>query len=377
LAVDESNRSEPPAAAWGRALSERGDRPEPPRGRGATFAPASRYLDVEREDFDDGWEAADAPPRLATTVTPERARTIISRNQSPDLPFSQSINPYRGCEHGCVYCYARPTHAYLDLSPGLDFESRLYAKTNAAELLRAELARPGYECSPLALGANTDAYQPIERRLRLTRSILEVLLEVRHPVTLVTKSALVERDVDLLAALAAENLAEVFVSITTLDHALARRMEPRATAPRRRVETIRRLTAAGIPTGVMFAPAIPGLNDDALEDVLAAAAGAGASAAAYIVLRLPLEISPLFRTWLAEHYPLRAGKVMSHVQGMRGGRDYDSSFGARMKGQGAVAALLARRFEQAVRRVGLKRTRSPLDITRFRAPGPAGQLALF
>ncbi|MGH8597707.1 MAG: PA0069 family radical SAM protein [Gammaproteobacteria bacterium] len=350
----------------------------PRKGRGATIAPPPRYLEVEREDFDDGWPTdAERLPKLATVVTVEAARTIISRNQSPDLPFELSINPYRGCEHGCIYCYARPSHAFLDLSPGLDFESRLYAKTNAPELLLAELSAPNYRCSPIALGANTDAYQPIERKYRITRRILEVLAEVEHPVTIVTKAALIERDIDLLAAMAEKTLTLVFVSITTLDQQLARRMEPRATAPARRLETIRRLSAAGIRTGVMVAPVIAALNDEDLESILNAAASAGASSAAYVVLRLPLEISPLFQTWLAAHYPLRAAKVMSLIRDMRGGQVYESGFGTRMKGRGPIAELLGRRFKRSCGELGLNRQPVQLDTNRFKKPAADGQFALF
>ncbi len=354
------------------------DAPPLRKGRGATITPPPRYLDVEREDFDDGWTTdSEPPPKLATMVTKETARSIISHNQSPDLPFDQSINPYRGCEHGCVYCYARPTHAYLDLSPGLDFESRLFAKINAASLLRRELSAPGYQCSPIALGANTDAYQPIERRFKITREILKVLTELKHPVTIVTKAALIERDVDLLATLAESSLVEVFISITSLDHTLARRMEPRATAPLRRLETIRRLSRAGIPTGVMLAPVIAGLNDGDMERILADASDAGAVTAAYIILRLPLEVSPVFQAWVAEHYPLRAAKVMSLMRAMRGGADYESGFGQRMKGRGPIAALLARRFALACRELGLNQNRSALNTGLFQKPNPSGQLGLF
>lgn len=350
----------------------------PLKGRGATIALSPRFLDVERDDFDDGWGSEpDANPKLATIVTNETARTIISRNTSPDLPFEQSINPYRGCEHGCVYCYARPTHAYLDLSPGLDFESRLFAKTNAATLLRNELSAAGYRCSPIALGANTDAYQPIERKLRITRELLEVLAETQHPVTIVTKSALIERDIDVLSVLAESSLVEVFVSVTSLDHGLARRMEPRATAPLRRLETIRRLSQAGIPVGVMVAPVIAGLNDEDLEKILTAASTAGAVTAAYIVLRLPLEVSPLFQAWVTEHYPLRAAKIMSVMRAMRGGQDYESTFGQRMKGRGPFAQLLAQRFARACRELGLNRQRLELTTELFRKPSTGGQFALF
>lgn len=342
------------------------------------LTPAPRYARIEREEFDDGWSPEEALPKLATTVTEEHARSILNQNRSPDLPFDQTLNPYRGCEHGCVYCYARPTHAYLDLSPGLDFESRLYAKVNAAELLRQALGARGYRCTPIALGANTDAYQPIERRLQITRQVIEVLAETRHPFTLVTKSALVERDLDLLAPMAADSLVEVFVSITTLDHGLARRLEPRATAPRRRLETIRQLREAGIPVGVMLAPVIAGLNDHELESIAAAAAAAGATAAAYVLLRLPLEISPMFRAWLEAHYPLRAAKVMSLMRAQRGGKDYDGDFAHRMKGTGPFAQLIARRYAQACRTSGLNLARRELDTTKFVAPRPRSpQLQLF
>ncbi|MEM7543832.1 MAG: PA0069 family radical SAM protein [Pseudomonadota bacterium] len=285
------------------------------KGRGSRYRPDPRYGVDQREAFDDGWQYCDREPTpLRTTVTNERPKTIINSNQSPDIPFEQSINPFRGCEHGCIYCYARPAHAYVDLSPGLDFESKLFAKPNAAELLRNELSKPGYRCKVISLGANTDAYQPIERRLEITRSILEVLLEFRHPVTIVSKSALVERDLDLLVALAELNLAHVFISVTTLDKALARRMEPRAAAPPRRLEVIRALRAAGVPVGTMFAPVIPALNDHELEQVLRAAGEAGAQSAGYVVLRLPREVNPLFKDWLEAHYPLRAAHVMSRVR---------------------------------------------------------------
>jgi DNA repair photolyase len=349
-----------------------------PPGRGATFSPPPRYLDVEQDDFDDGWSGELEPAaKLKTTVMNETARSIISRNQSPDLPFDQSINPYRGCEHGCVYCYARPSHAYLDLSPGLDFESRLFAKRNAAALLRQELSAVAYACSPIALGANTDAYQPIERKLRITRELLEVFVETRHPVTIVTKAALIERDIDLLTMLAESNLVEVFVSVTSLDHQLARRMEPRATAPMRRIETLRRLASVGIPTGVMLAPMIAGLNDDEMEKILEAASAAGAQKASYIILRLPLELDALFQGWLDQHYPLRAGKVMNLMRSMRGGKVYESGFGARMKGRGPIAELMARRFSVASRALGVNSQRSALDTTHFRKPSPHGQLGLF
>ncbi len=355
------------------------------RGRGATFNPANRFRSETREASDDGWTAAtdatadadttapndlldgDLPP-LKTTVSVQHARTIISRNDSPDVPFTQSINPYQGCEHGCVYCYARPSHAYLDLSPGLDFETRLFAKPDAAALLRQELARPGYRCDPIALGTNTDPYQPIEREWRITRQILEVLAEHDHPFTIVTKSALVERDLDLIAPMAAKNMARVFVSITTLDRDTARTLEPRAAAPPRRLQAIRALADAGVPVGVLVAPVIPQLNDRDLEAILEAAAAHGASAAGWILLRLPREVAPLFRDWLQAHHPLRAEHVMNLLRDMRGGRDNDPRFGARMRGEGAVAQLIERRFDLACRRLGLERDRAPLDTTSFRPP---------
>jgi len=354
------------------------------KSRGALSRMQGRFESVAREAFDDGWGAEDeAPAALQTTVTEERARSIIQRNDSPDLPFELSINPYRGCEHGCIYCYARPSHAYLELSPGLDFESRLFAKLNAVELLRDELARPGYRPSPIALGANTDCYQPIERRYRLTRGLIELLAECRHPLTIVTKSALVERDLDLLGPMGRANLAKVFVSLGTLDRTLARRLEPRAASPQRRLDSIRALAGAGVPVGVMLAPVVPALSDKSVEESLEAAAAAGASMAGYQLLRLPNELKTLFREWLAAHYPLRAEHVMSIVQQLRGGRDNDPRFGTRMTGSGNYAELLAKRFEIACRRLGLNgaergtRARRELDCTRFRAPSPGGQMQLF
>ena len=355
------------------------DPPAPPvKGRGATFNPANRFRADRREGCDDGWPQApddeDAPAPIRTVVTIQRARSILSHNDSPDIPFTQSVNPYQGCEHGCIYCYARPTHAYLDLSPGVDFETRLYAKPDAARLLRAELAKPGYRCDPIALGTNTDPYQPIEREWKITRSVLEVLAEHEHPFTIVTKSALVERDIDIIAPMAAKRMARVYLSVTTLDRELARRMEPRAAAPHRRLQALRTLADAGIPVGVMVAPIIPQLTDRDLEAILEAAASSGAKSAGWTLLRLPLEVAPLFREWLDAHYPLRAGHVMSLVRQMRGGRDYDSTFGTRMRGSGEFADLIARRFAIACRRLGLNRTRREhdgLDVSRFRPPTDA------
>ena len=350
------------------------------RGRGATFSPRNRFRHDVREALDDGWSRDDEPlPPLTTTVVIQHARTIIARNDSPDIPFDRSINPYQGCEHGCVYCYARPSHAYLDLSPGLDFETRLFAKPNAADLLRRELAQPGYACEPMALGTNTDPYQPIEREWKVTRSVLEVLAECEHPFTIVTKSALVERDMDLIAPMAAKGMARVYLSITTLDKSLARTMEPRAAAPHRRLQAIAALARSGVPTGVMVAPLIPQLNDRDLEAILEAAAQAGAKHAGWIMLRLPREVAPLFRGWLDVHHPLRAKHVMSLVQQVHGGRDYDATFGTRQRGRGVFADLIAQRFAVACERLGLNQDRAPpLDTSRFRPPQPAtAQLDLF
>ena len=308
----------------------------------------------------------------------QRARTIIARNDSPDIPFTQSINPYQGCEHGCVYCYARPSHAYLDLSPGLDFETKLFAKPNAVELLKAEMAKPGYVCDPIALGTNTDPYQPIERDWKITRQILELLSACDHPLTIVTKSALVERDIDILAPMAAKNLARVYLSITTLDRELARKLEPRAAAPQRRLAAVKALSDAGIPVGVLAAPMIPQLNDRDLEAILDAAAANGARWAGWILVRLPHEVKHLFRDWLAQHYPMRAGHVMSLIGQMRGGRDNDPNFGSRMRGTGLFADLMARRFDVACARLGLNSDRNArLDTSRFQPPRVGPQLALF
>ena len=349
------------------------------KGRGSASRPDPRYLETSREAFDDGWANSDeSAPQLKTRVTDERIASIINRNQSPDLPFNLSINPYRGCEHGCAYCYARPAHAYVDLSPGLDFESRLFAKPDAPEILRRELSRRDYRCEPISIGANTDCYQPLERKRGITRGIIEVLAECRHPLTIVTKSALIERDLDLLAPMAERNLVQVFVSVTTLDRELARRMEPRAAAPQRRLETQRRLAAAGIPTGVMVAPVIPALNDHELESILTAAAESGCRFAGYIVLRLPREVRPLFKDWLASHYPLRAEHVLSRVRQIRGGEESDSQFGRRMKGEGVFAELLKRRFENKARELGIERSRHELNCADFRKPGRnRDQLELF
>ena len=349
------------------------------KGRGASTSPPPRYLQDRSAAIDDGWDPGEAAPvPLRTQVTEEQARSIISRNRSPDIPFEQSINPYRGCEHGCVYCYARPTHAYLDLSPGLDFETRLFAKTNAAELLQEELAHPSYACRLIALGANTDPYQPIEREWRVTRGIIEVLARCRHPLSIVTKSALVERDIDLLAPMAADNLVEVHLSITTLDNGLASRLEPRANGPARRLECVRRLSRAGIPTGVLFAPVIPALNDAHLERVLEAAREAGAMYAGYVLLRLPHEVKDLFVAWLQEHEPLKATHVMNRMRDLRKGRENDAQFGSRMRGQGVYADLLRRRFQLACKRLGLNRSDRARNTDLFTPPTVSGQqLSLF
>lgn len=357
------------------------------KGRGAVSNLQGRYEQWTREAIDDGWgnggiigtadrdEAEDDEPDTSLTwktqVIEEHAKTILSRNQSPDVPFSISLNPYRGCEHGCIYCFARPTHSYLGLSPGLDFESKIFAKINAPELLRRELAKRSYVPEPIALGVNTDAYQPCERDLRLTRRVLEVLRECEHPVALISKSSLMERDMDLLSDMASRRLAVAAVTITTLDPAVARTLEPRASAPARRLRTIRTLTDAGIPVGVSIAPVIPFVTEPDLERVLTAAAEAGAINAGYVMLRLPWEISPLFRQWLEAHFPDRAARVMSRIRDIRGGKDYDSSFGRRMRGEGIWADLIRQRFDKTVERLGLNahsRRFKGLDSSRFRAP---------
>jgi DNA repair photolyase len=347
-------------------------------GRGARTNATGRYEPQARVAFDDGWTRDDeeAPP-IRTTVQEDATRTIIARNKSPDISFDQSINPYRGCEHGCIYCYARPTHAYLGLSPGVDFESRLFVKPNAAQLLAVELRAPSYHPQVIAMGTNTDPYQPIERNWKVTRSILQVLAEFKNPVGIVTKSTLIQRDLDILAPMAEQNLACAAVSITTLDRKLARSMEPRAATPGKRLETIHALAKAGVPTAVMTAPIIPALNDSEMESILAAAAEAGATQAGYVVLRLPLEIKDLFREWLEAFAPDKAKHVMSLVRQMRGGKDYDSQWGTRMRGTGPYARLIAERFAIATRKLGLNKTHRPLDVGKFRRPMRTGdQLAL-
>jgi len=349
------------------------------RGRGAQSNHTGRFESAQREDFDDGWEDADAPPpRRDDTLTPLKSRTIISRNDSPDIGFDRSINPYVGCSHGCIYCFARPSHAYMGLSPGLDFETKLFFKPEAARLLEQALSKPGYKPAYIQLGANTDPYQPAERRVQSTREILKVLARFRHPVGITTKNALVTRDLDILAPMAAQNLVFVSMSVTTLDRKLARAMEPRASTPERRLAAVRELNAAGVPAAVGFAPVIPGLNDHEMEAVLERGAQAGAPAAYYTVLRLPLEIKDLFREWLAAEQPDRAARVMSLVRQMRGGKDYDAQWGARMKGEGPIADLIRSRFTLACKRLGLNQGRAPLDLSRFERPAKAtAQMDLF
>ena len=343
------------------------------KGRGAAGNPEGRFEKLARSHDAE----SEAGPKPETVVTLQTARSIISRNESPDLPFTQSINPYQGCEHGCIYCYARPSHAYLGLSSGLDFETRLFAKENAAQLLRKELSHPTYRCEVISLGANTDPYQPIERERRITRGVLEVMWEFRQPVGIVTKGSLIERDLDLLGRMAQEGLAHVFVSIGSLDGEIARTLEPRATAPYRRVETVRCLSAAGVPVGVLVAPIIPFLNDKDMEAVLEAVSAAGARMAGYTLVRLPWEVKALFKDWLVRHYPLKADHIMARIRDMRGGRENDPEFGSRMKGEGQFAELLGNRFKMACKRLGLNAgERLRLDTSKFRRPGPQ-QRSLF
>ncbi|MGC1304269.1 MAG: PA0069 family radical SAM protein [Caulobacteraceae bacterium] len=351
----------------------------PARGRGAKSNASGRYEAIKVEAFDDGWTLDDpAPAKLATTLTPEAARVILSRNDSPDVGFDRSINPYRGCEHGCIYCYARPAHAYMGLSPGVDFETRLFFKPGAAQLLEKELSKPGYACKPVHIGGNTDPYQPAERGLRITRGVLEVLERFNHPLSVITKSALIVRDADILGRMGQAGLARVFVSVTTLDRKLARAMEPRAATPEKRLETVRALKAAGAVVGVMFAPAIPGLNDHEMEAVLERATEAGATSVGFVVLRLPREIKDLFREWLETERPDRARRVMSLVRQMRGGKDYDAEWSQRMRGQGPIADLMRQRFDRACARLGLNAERTPMRTDLFRPPPKAGdQLDLF
>ncbi len=350
------------------------------KGRGTDQDIPGRFARQTTEPSDDGWpelpEAETSAPQ--TQCRPETARSIITRNQSPDVPFAQSVNPYRGCEHGCIYCFARPSHAYLDLSPGIDFETRLIAKTNAAERLRAELAKPGYRCSPIVLGTNTDPYQPVERHWGVTREVLEVLRDCHHPVSIITKGAGILRDLDLLAEMAGHHLVSVMVSLTSLNAGLKRALEPRAASPARRLQVIQELREHGVPVGTLIAPVIPALTDHELEDLIAAAAEAGVSEAGYVLLRLPWEVRPLFRQWLRERYPERAEHVMSLLRQARDGRENDPCFGSRMRGRGPWADLLEQRFRAALRRHGLDRRSHPqLDPNRFRPPHRGGQRDLF
>jgi DNA repair photolyase len=347
------------------------------RGRGAGLNPSGRFEPLRREVFDDGWQTLEELPPFKTEVQIEKPRTAITRNESPDVPFDRSINPYRGCEHGCIYCFARPTHAYMGLSAGLDFEAKLFAKPDTAKLLERELAKSGYKPRVIAIGTNTDPYQPIEKEWRIMRQILEVLNKANHPVSIVTKSALILRDIDILQEMAAKGLVRASLSVTTLDRKLARAMEPRAATPGRRLEAIRTLTEAGVPTSVMAAPVIPALNDHELERILDAAKAAGAQEAGYVILRLPLEVAPLFRDWLLQNYPDRYRHVMSLVRSMRGGKDYDAEFGKRMKGAGPYAWQIARRFEMATKRLGMTRRSMPLRDDLFVPPDGSGvQLSL-
>ena len=349
------------------------------RGRGALTNRSGRYEPQSRELADDGWDNLEDVPALKTQVTKESPRHIITRNSSPDIPFDRSINAYRGCEHGCVYCFARPSHAYMGLSPGLDFESKLFAKPNAAQLLEKELSREGYEVAPIAMGTNTDPYQPIEQRYRITRSILEVLSAYNHPVTILTKSARIVRDIDILSSLAERNLVRVALSVTTLDAKLARALEPRASTPTRRIEAIRLLSDAGIPTGAMIAPIIPALNDMEIEKLLTGVSYAGARDANFVILRLPLEIRDIFVEWLHENVPDRASHVMSLIRQMRGGKDYDAKWAERQSGTGPYAWQIARRFEIACRKLGIgygSRDTTALDRSRFLVPGRGKQLDL-
>ena len=361
------------AAPFGARLDE-GRR----RGRGAAVNPAGRFEPTATEALDDGWDSLADLPALKTEVRLEKPRSVITRNESPDIGFDRSINTYRGCEHGCVYCFARPTHAYLGLSPGVDFETRLFAKPEAAGLLRRELSAPSYRCRSIAIGTNTDPYQPIERDYKITREILEVLDRTNHPVGIVTKSALVLRDIDILERMATRGLVKVAISITTLDRKLARTMEPRASTPEKRLAALERLSAAGIPTSVMVAPVIPALNDAEIETILERAAAAGAKEAGYVLLRLPLEVSDVFKDWLLRHYPDRYRRVMSIVRSMRGGKDYDATFGKRMKGDGPYAWTLGRRFELAAKRLKLNTEKRRLRTDLFVPPlGDGRQLSLF
>ncbi|UCE30905.1 MAG: PA0069 family radical SAM protein [Burkholderiales bacterium] len=352
------------------------------RGRGALDNLPGRFERLVRESFDDGWHGersergAEDGSQPLTILTREQARTVLTRNQSPDVFFDLSVNPYRGCEHGCAYCYARPTHSYLGLSPGLDFETRIFAKVNAAQRLREALAAPGYRCEPIVIGTVTDPYQPLERRQLLTRRLLEVAAEARLPVALITKGSMIERDLDLLGPMARSSLAAVYVTVTTLDPSLARRMEPRAAAPWKRLQAVRRLADAGVPVGVMIAPIIPFLNEPEIESIAREAAAAGARSAHYTVLRLPWELREVFEQWLGAQFPERAARVMARIGDLRGGRANDPRFGTRMRGEGVWAELIRARFDRALRTNGLSAERATLDCAAFRAPSVDGQLAL-
>ncbi|MBZ9770601.1 PA0069 family radical SAM protein [Mesorhizobium sp. CA6] len=348
-------------------------RPDRNRGRSAGINPSGRFEPVSRHVFDDGWNSLEELPPFKTEVQVEKPRTIITRNESPDISFDRSINPYRGCEHGCVYCFARPTHAFMGLSPGLDFESKLFAKPDAARMLDRELSKSGYQPRTIAIGTNTDPYQPIEKQYRIMREILEVLEARGHPVGIVTKSALVTRDIDILSRMAERGLAKVALSVTTLDRMLARTMEPRASTPTKRLEAIRQLSDAGIPASVMVAPIIPGLTDPEMERILDSARAAGAREAGYVILRLPLEVAPIFKDWLLRHYPDRYRHVMSLIRSMRDGKDYDSEWGKRMKGAGPYAWQIGRRFEIAAKRLGLNVERRQLRTDQFVAGASAGE----
>ncbi len=365
------------------AIAERLQPAERRRGRGAATNASGRFEILQRENFDDGWTREEAPEPIATEVTWEKPRSAITRNQSPDISFDRSINPYRGCEHGCFYCFARPTHTYMGLSAGLDFETRLFAKQGLATLLERELAAPKYTPAPIAMGTNTDPYQPIERQHRITRSVLEVLQRTRHPASIVTKSNLVLRDLDILSDMARDGLVKVFLSVTTLDRTLARKMEPRAPTPEKRIEAIARLNGAGVPAGVLVAPVIPAVNDSEIETILARASAAGAREGGTIVLRLPLELRDMYREWLQVHFPDRLNRSVSLMQSMRNGKDYEAAWGRRMAGSGPYAWMISRRFEMAAQRLGLSPTPLRLRTDLFRKPAPpitetgAQQLSLF
>ena len=360
-------------------MSEETAHKNPIKGRGIASNEASRFTENHTEAVDDGWfeQADECQNRVATQILVDSSKTILTANNSPDIPYDLSINPYKGCEHGCPYCYARPTHAYLDLSPGLDFETRIFSKPDAAALLNRAFDKPGYRPQAIAIGANTDPYQPIERKLQITRQLLEVFQRYKHPLTVITKSAMIERDIDILSELAKHNLVQVALSVTTLDRELCRRLEPRATAPQRRLQAIRRLTDAGIPVTLLFAPVIPALNDNEVESVLEAAHEAGIHSAAYVMLRLPHEVKVLFQEWLQAHYPLKAKHIMNIVRELGGGKEYDSRFGTRQVGQGVYAELFAQRFRLKCKKLGINGRSVPLDTSLFKRPGETEQMEMF